>query len=55
MKEFAEFLKAKVDKRADLQTLLPLAAKIDVDRDQFVTEVDIETCIKNLNNAAFWK
>ena len=26
-----------------------------MDRDGFITEVDIETCIKNLQNATFWK
>ena len=28
---------------------------MDVDKDGFVTEADIETCIKNLPNMAFFK
>jgi hypothetical protein len=28
---------------------------IDIDKDGFVTEADVTTCIKNLNNAAFYK
>jgi len=28
---------------------------IDVDKDGFVTEADIETCVKNLPNMAFFR
>lgn len=28
---------------------------IDIDKDGFITEADVTTCIKNLNNAAFYK
>ena len=28
---------------------------LDVDKDGFVTEADIETCIKNLQNVAFFR
>lgn len=28
---------------------------IDIDKDGFVTEADIETCVKNLTNMAFFR
>lgn len=52
---FAEFLKVKVDKKNDIETLKKLAAMIDIDQDNTITEHDVSTCIKNLNNLAFWR
>ena len=28
---------------------------IDIDKDNTITENDVSTCIKNLNNLAFWR
>lgn len=28
---------------------------IDIDKDSYITGPDLETCIRNLNNAAFWR
>ena len=55
VQKFAEFLKQKVDKKTELQHLLKLTERIDVDNDGKVCETDIITCIKNLPNSAFWK
>ena len=53
--KFAEFLKQKVDKKAELVQLQKLAARTDVDNDGKVCVTDITTCIKNLSNSAFWR
>jgi Ca2+-binding EF-hand superfamily protein len=52
---FAEFLKQKVEKKRNLEELCNYSNMIDVDKDGFVTEADIETCIKNLPNMAFFR
>jgi Ca2+-binding EF-hand superfamily protein len=52
---FAEFLKQKVEKKRPLDELVQYSNMIDVDKDGFVTEADIETCVKNLSNMAFFK
>jgi len=52
---FAEFLKQKVEKKRPLDELCKYSAMIDVDKDGFVTEADIETCVKNLPNMAFFR
>jgi Ca2+-binding EF-hand superfamily protein len=52
---FADFLKQKVDKKADQDGLAKLSIMIDVDKDGIVCETDISTCIKNLQNNAFWR
>ena len=53
--EFANFMKQKVDKKRDESELLTYTTRIDVDKDGFVSETDIITCIKNLSNTAFWR
>ena len=52
---FSQFLKAKVDKKRSEHELRKYAAQIDVDKDGFVSAIDLDTCLKNLNNAAFFK
>jgi len=52
---FASFLKQKVEKKRDIEELKKYVRMMDVDKDSFITEADINTCIKNLNNAAFFK
>ena len=52
---FAEFLKQKVEKKRTLDDLIQYSIMMDVDKDGFVTEADIETCIKNLSNMAFFR
>lgn len=53
--EFASFLKAKVDKKRDQQELLGFSRMLDVDKDGIISETDVDTCVKNLGNAQFWK
>lgn len=55
LRVFAEFLKQKVEKKKDLSELERFTSLLDVDKDGLITEADILTCIKNLNNAAFYK
>ena len=52
---FAEFLKQKVEKKRNYEELCKYSNMLDVDKDGFVTEHDIETCIKNLPNMAFFR
>ena len=52
---FAEFLKQKVEKKRSIEELTRYTALLDVDKDGYVTEQDVLTCIKNLNNAAFFR
>ena len=53
--EFSTFLKQKVDKKRDLNDLHKHSKQIDVDKDGFVSAADIDACLKNLHNSAFWK
>jgi len=52
---FAAFLKQKVEKKRDLMELRAYTKLIDINKDSYITAPDLETCIKNLNNAAFWR
>ena len=52
---FAEFLKQKVEKKRSYEELCKYSNMLDVDKDGYVTEHDIETCIKNLPNMAFFR
>jgi Ca2+-binding EF-hand superfamily protein len=52
---FAEFLKQKVEKKRDIRDLERYSTMVDIDKDGFITEADVVTCIKNLNNAAFFR
>ena len=53
--DFASFLKMKVDKKREESELKRLSAQIDVDKDGMISATDIDTCVKNLNNLAFWQ
>ena len=52
---FAEFLKSKIDKKRQVGELRQYAHYIDVDKDGYVSEIDLQTCINNLNSNAFFK
>jgi Ca2+-binding EF-hand superfamily protein len=52
---FAEFMKQKVEKKKEISELEHYAALLDIDKDGFISEADLLTCIKNLNNAAFYR
>ncbi len=52
--KFAQFLKFKVDKKSEMETLVELTELIDLDCDQFITEQDLQTCVSNLQTSSFW-
>jgi Ca2+-binding EF-hand superfamily protein len=55
LRVFAEFLKQKVEKKKEIKELEHFTMMLDVDKDGFISEADLVTCIKNLNNAQFYK
>jgi len=55
LRVFSEFLKQKVEKKKEISELDKYTTLLDVDKDGLITEADLLTCIKNLNNAAFYK
>jgi Ca2+-binding EF-hand superfamily protein len=52
---FAEFLKAKIDKKRSEEELTRYAYFIDIDKDGFVSEIDLKTCLDNLNSDIFFR
>ena len=49
------FLKAKIDKKKSEGELRKYAHFIDIDKDGFISEIDLRTCLDNLNSDAFFK
>lgn len=52
---FAAFLKQKVEKKRDIVELRQFTRLIDINKDSYITGPDLETCVRNLNNPAFWR
>jgi len=52
---FATFLKTKIDKKRDESSLRKFAYYMDVDKDGYITEIDLKTCLDNVNSEAFFK
>jgi Ca2+-binding EF-hand superfamily protein len=52
---FAQFLKAKIDKKRSDSELRKYAHYMDIDKDGIISEVDLHTCISHLNSDAFFK
>ena len=52
--KFAEFLVAKVDKRKPFEDLLILSNQMDIDKDGMISELDLKTCLTNLNSRTFF-
>lgn len=52
---FAEFMKSKIDKKRAHGELQQYAHFMDIDKDGFVSEIDLQTCLNNLNSNAFFK
>ena len=52
---FAKFLKAKVDKKSDMNELREFAKAIDLDKDGCLCEADMETFLKRLNFREFFE
>lgn len=52
---FAEFLNAKIDKKRSEDELRKYASYMDIDKDGYLSEIDISTCINNLSSDTFFK
>lgn len=52
--KFAEFLLAKVDKRKTFEELLIHSNQMDIDRDGMISDLDLKTCLTNLNSRTFF-
>jgi Ca2+-binding EF-hand superfamily protein len=48
-------LKQKVEKKRDIGELRKFTNMIDIDKDGFITDPDLSTCVKNLSNSAFFR
>ncbi len=55
IEQFAQFLRAKIDKKRDIASLRNYAHYMDIDKDGFISEIDLQTCLTNLNSDAFFK
>lgn len=53
--KFAEFLKAKVEKKKEYVELIEYARLMDVDKDGAIGEDDITACLRNINSSAFYR
>jgi len=47
---FANFLKSKVDKTRDLDSLLGYSKLLDIDKNGRICKNDLQTCLLNLNS-----
>ena len=52
---FTAFLKQKVEKKRDIGELKKFTEMIDIDKDGYISEPDLSSCIKNLSNTAFFR
>ena len=52
--EFADFLKKKVSKKFNTEELLPICEKVDVNQDSKIDKFDVQACIDNMSNTAFY-
>jgi len=52
---FSDFLKAKIDKKRDESELQKYARYMDIDKDEFISEIDIQISPDNLNSDAFFR
>jgi len=52
--KFADFLKSKVEKRKEHGELTRYAKLIDVDKDGYIGEEDLKTCLSNIHSQAFF-
>jgi Ca2+-binding EF-hand superfamily protein len=52
---FAQFLKSKIDKKRSSGELKQYASYLDVDKDGYVSDIDLQTCLNNLHSNTFFK
>ena len=55
VEKFGQFLKQKIDKKRSEDELDKYAHYIDIDKDGYISEIDLQTCIDNLNTPSFFK
>lgn len=48
-------MKAKVDKKRSINEHTKYASFIDIDKDGFVSEIDLQTCLNNLSSDTFFR
>jgi Ca2+-binding EF-hand superfamily protein len=48
-------LKSKIDKKRGLDQLKTYAYYIDIDKDGYISEIDLTTCLANLKSETFFK
>lgn len=48
-------MKAKIDKKRDIEQLRRYASYMDIDKDGLISEIDIQTLFSNLHSEAFFK
>lgn len=48
-------MKSKIDKKRTEAELRKYAHFMDIDKDGFISEIDLECCLNNLNSDAFFK
>jgi len=44
-----------MDKKRSIEELRRFAHFMDIDKDGYISEIDLQTCLKNLNSDAFFK
>lgn len=47
---FASFLKSKVDKKRTDSEMRKYATYMDIDKDGWISAIDLDTCLKNMHN-----
>lgn len=52
--KFVEFLKAKVEKKRDQVELFDYVLMLDIDKDGYIGEEDLKTCLRNIHSSAFF-
>lgn len=55
LEDFAVFLKHKIDKKRNISELRQYAHYMDIDKDGLISEIDLQTCLANLNSNTFFK
>ena len=53
--KWAEFMKAKVEKRRSMNDLMGYATLMDIDKDGYINEQDLGTCLSNVHSTSFFE
>ena len=55
LEAFALFMKQKIDKKRPMEQLRQFAYFMDIDKDGYISDVDLYTCLSNLGSESFFK